>query len=708
VTSAAANLYVGSSARERIAGWTLETTIVTTEAQLRGMVERLSGLPLIAYDSETSGLNPHLGARICGHGLAGLVGSKRVEAFYIPIRHLEVGTTLFAQWTQLEAERAAVATGEVLKSPGTCTLHHAKFDLSMLRADDVAVTRDVVDTLILATAHDENERSFSLKALAAKYCVKTARTEEGQLTDWMKADARKLGIPFEKQRRGEGLEVLSEPTYLERFGYARTPIDLCAKYAGKDLFYTLFLYDKFGAVGAKYADLVKREHEVMRCCLHEMEWNGLPVDVAKIRDAHDNTAKEITHWLKFCRETIGDGDFEGTDAELRQLFYDKLGMEAERFTKGGKNDLEGMPSVDKIARKLLATKYPTHEPLVNAIDSLLRARKLHSTYAGSFLRLTTQDGRIHPTYNQIEQRDEGGVPVTGRLSSSSPNAQNIDSKSVDLVATNSKLFVREFFVVPKGFVRFYIDFNQIELRVLTWFCQDRVLLEAYRTGADIHAITANMLGIDRKTAKIVNFGSSYGFSEKGLAVKLPGFYEDPVATEARAKIVLRDFFDRYRAIREFKCSIADQVRQNDGLYVSPFGRPRRIPNLLSDKPWERDRAERQLMSSVVSGTAADVMKESMIRCSKILNCELPCKGWLVQSIHDELVFDVRYRPGWSRTLVDLVRAMEDWPMFSERQGTRAGVPIKVNATVAFRSWGNKQPVTITADGRLEGALDPLS
>jgi DNA polymerase-1 len=703
-----------------LSGWQFELRceLVQTEERLHAMRDVLVRCEDIVYDSETSGLSPRLGARICGHGLAAVTEPNVVSAWYTPVRH--IGGENEAQ-AQLTPELVAPTMREILAVSGRCGFHHAKFDVAQLRADEIPVGRTVEDTSIDAVIDNENEPSFALKVLADKYCYKGARSEEKALQDWMRADARRLGIPYRKRRRGDNTveDVLQEPTYLERFGYARTPLQLCGVYACKDVAYTLYLWlVKFAHVAKLYAPLHKREHRISQI-LHKMEWAGLPMNEALVRDAHDRSAAEVTHWLGECRRLSGLPGFEGTDNELRRLFYERLRLPVMRRTSGGKGKkTEGKPSVDKVARKLLAKAYPEHAGLIDATIHLARARKIHSTYTGSFLRFLSQEGRVHPSYNQLEQRDSGGVPVTGRLSSAEPNIQNVDNKPMHLHkclcpeciaekvgAVQGKpdiIHIREFFTVPEGFIRFYLDFSQIELCTLTWLCQDPTLLRAYREGLDVHQIIADELDIKRAIAKQVNFGNSFGMTKVGLALRLPGYYDDPEGTEAYAEQVLERYFARYSRILAFRNKFATDMRRSGCKFESPFNRWRRIPTINSHKQWERSRAERMMMSSIVSGMAADVMKEAMIRCDDIL-VERDDGSEMVQTIHDELVFDTPAKPGWAALLVKLVRTMEHCPLMTDPPDGREGVKVRVSAEVTRTTWKDKREVQILDDDTMRWA-----
>lgn len=669
----------------------LRYVLVNTPSALGSMEVALAGSDMIAHDTETSGLFVALGARVIGHAFAHFSGPTQITAYYVPIRHVGGHNE---NEPQLPVDRVSAVVQRVLDAAKLVLYHHGKFDWGQSRADGVVFKSAFDDVATIATAENENEPSFALKRLASKYCTKDAANEQEELNEWMRKDARKLGLPF-KKRKKEKDGLLGEPSYVERFGFSRTPITTCGKYACHDVFYTLYLRAfKYVDTRTQWATVIDRENHVSRI-LHGMEWEGLEADAALIRDTHDWCGREYHHWLAEARRHTGNPGFEGTDAELRTLLYAHYRMAVPKTTKNKQ------PSVDREARGLLAAKYPQFAPLLEVLDKLSRAQKLYTTYTANFLRFVSpDDGRIHASYNQLERREQGGAPRTGRLSSADPNMQNIDSRPLELL-DGSFVEIRRYFTVPEGYVRFYIDFSQIELRVLTWFCQDPVLLRCYQQGLDVHQIIADQLGILRKIAKQVNFGNSYGMTEIGLALRLPGYFQDPEGTRRFAKQVLDAYFRRYRNIQLFKVQAANEMRANGCLYVNPFGRPRRIPILNADEDWLRAKGERQMMSSIVSGTAADIMKESMIRCDGIVQSRhTPAKQ--VQTIHDELVFDAPLDSPWATTLIKLVRAMEDWPMFSDPHD-REGVPIKVSVDISTTTWADKKAVEVLADNTLRWA-----
>lgn len=718
-------------------GWnpTLRSILVQDETSLREMVYYLKQVDTFAWDTEGSGLKPELGARICGHSFTAPDGAQ-LAGWYVPIRHIGAHNE---SENQLAPEQVSEALQPLFKSGGEVKTFHAKYDRKMARADGIELLRPYSDVAIAATIHNENEQRFALKTLADKYCSPVAGNEEKVLETWMKKDAKTLGLSYKKHSKNYVQKIgylnsLLTPTYLERFGYARTPVKLCGQYAIHDTTWTWWLDQvKYRNDRSNYSALWKREHAVSDILL-DMEWYGLEANEACIRETHDRTKAGVEYWLTECRRLcptyIGER-FAATDEELRVLLYENLKLVPPKHTQRGQK-----PSVDKEARKLLEKSYPEHGELLRAIGSLALVTKLHSTYSGNYLRYYSPTTlSIHPSYNQLEQRGEGGVPVTGRLSSADPNNQNVSSRPLHLAdcycskcladevkeAEKEKrepkktqeqalmrsmrglpleniVSVRRYFTVPRGYVRIYIDFSQIELRVLTWFCQDPNLLEAYRQDLDLHQMVADQLGISRKVAKEVNFGNSYGMTEIGLALRMPGYYDDPEGTREEAKKVLKAYFQKYRGILDFRRKFAGAMRRNGCMFISPFGRPRRIEEINSPEFWIREKAERRMMSSIVSGTSADLMKESMLRTTPIAKA---ANGRMVQTIHDELVFDLPRQSGWARTVLAMKTRMEDWPMFSEDRPGHSGVPIKTNIAISGTTWEDKRECKVFPDGTFE-------
>jgi DNA polymerase-1 len=253
--------------------------------------------------------------------------------------------------------------------------------------------------------------------------------------------------------------------------------------------------------------------------------------------------------------------------------------------------------------------------------------KLKSTYLDSLPQLTDSQGRVHTTFNQVGT-------ATGRLSSTNPNLQNIPVRTV------LGREIRAAFIPAPGNVLMSADYSQIELRLMAHFSQDPLLLDAYRTGKDIHTLTASeVFGVDaasmdketRNRAKAVNFGIVYGISPFGLAAQLN-------IDQKTAKQYIETYFDRYKGVQRFIEETLETVRRDQAVKTY-FGRVRPIPDIQSRNPNMRGFAERTAVNTPLQGTAADLIKLAMLKIDQLIR-ERKLKSRMTLQVHDELLFDV--------------------------------------------------------------------
>ncbi|WP_263368080.1 DNA polymerase I [Edaphobacter bradus] len=253
--------------------------------------------------------------------------------------------------------------------------------------------------------------------------------------------------------------------------------------------------------------------------------------------------------------------------------------------------------------------------------------KLKSTYLDQLPQLADQQGRIHTTFNQVGT-------ATGRLSSTNPNLQNIP------VRTAVGREIRAAFIAAPGNLLMSADYSQIELRLMAHFSQDPLLLDAYRTGKDIHTLTASEVfgvpadAMDKETrnrAKAVNFGIVYGISPFGLAAQLG-------IDQKTAREYIERYFERYAGVQRFIEQTLETVRRDQAVRTF-FGRVRPIPDIQSRNPNMRGFAERTAVNTPLQGTAADLIKLAMLRIdAEITRRNL--RSRMILQVHDELLFDV--------------------------------------------------------------------
>jgi DNA polymerase-1 len=277
------------------------------------------------------------------------------------------------------------------------------------------------------------------------------------------------------------------------------------------------------------------------------------------------------------------------------------------------------------------------------LEHLLRHRdvaKLKSTVDG-LLKSISVDGRIHTTFYQT-------VAATGRLSSTDPNLQNVP------IRTEEGRRIRRAFIVGDQFETLMTaDYSQIEMRIMAHLSRDEALIEAFRSGADFHAVTAAVVfdipladvgSEHRRRVKAMNYGLAYGLSAYGLSTQL-GISPD------EAKVLMEGYFERFGGVREYLHSIVKQARM-DGYTETVLGRRRYLPDLTSDNRQRREMAERMALNAPIQGSAADIIKVAMLRVDTALRAAGLRSRMLLQ-VHDELVFEIA--PGERERVEELVR-----------------------------------------------------
>ncbi|MGH2756432.1 MAG: DNA polymerase I, partial [Actinomycetota bacterium] len=348
-----------------------------------------------------------------------------------------------------------------------------------------------------------------------------------------------------------------------------------------------------------------------------MEKVGVHIDLDYLAEIGRDLEKRIAELETDCYELAGERLNLGSPPQLRALLYDKLGLKTTRRTKTGL-------STDARALQQLVDQHP----FVPKLLEYREVAKLKNTYIDALPPLVDpRDGRIHTTYDQT-------VTTTGRLSSTDPNLMNIP------IRTDVGKQIRRAFVPEPGSALLSVDYSQIELRVMAHLSEDPILLEVFAKGEDIHTATAaRVFGVKpkdlttkhRSTAKMINYGITYGMGVPGLAERLN-------VPQDEAQQVMDAYFDQFDGVADF---LADVVRRAhaDGFTTTMFGRRRYLPELGSGNPRVRAIGERQALNAPMQGTAADIMKLALINVDKALtSSELATK--MILTVHDELLFEV--------------------------------------------------------------------
>jgi DNA polymerase-1 len=352
--------------------------------------------------------------------------------------------------------------------------------------------------------------------------------------------------------------------------------------------------------------------------LLRMEQAGVRVDSEVLREMSSRLAVTIDDLAERVYASTGHRFNINSPKQLGDVLFNK--MDLPKPTKHGKG------KVISTAQDILEDLAQHHEVPALVLE-YRQLQKLKGTYLDALPVLVDANGRIHTTFNQVGT-------ATGRLSSTNPNLQNIP------VRTAVGREIRAAFVAGEGNLLMSADYSQIELRLMAHFSQDPLLLDAYRTGKDIHTLTAaEVFEVDAETmdketrarAKAVNFGIVYGISPFGLAAQLG--IEQKVAKEYIAR-----YFERYQGVAAFIEKTLETVRR-DGAVRTAFGRVRPIPDIQSRNPNQRGFAERTAVNTPLQGTAADLIKIAMLRIDAAMRSR-GLKSVMTLQVHDELLFDV--------------------------------------------------------------------
>ncbi|HEV8074909.1 MAG TPA: DNA polymerase I, partial [Candidatus Acidoferrum sp.] len=364
-------------------------------------------------------------------------------------------------------------------------------------------------------------------------------------------------------------------------------------------------------------DLYEKIDLPLAIVLAHMEAAGVRVDPIELERISTKTLEELG---KLEKSICGIAGFEfniNSPQQLAEVLFDRLNLQPPRRTRA---------KARSTAAEVLEELALIHE-LPKKIIEYRELSKLKSTYSDVLPRL------IHPVSGRLHTRFSQTGAVTGRLSSSNPNLQNIP------IRTELGREIRAAFISSPGFLLLSADYSQIELRILAHLSEDPVLVEAFRRGEDIHSRTAQEVfdvapfaqtREHRRVAKVINFGVIYGLSPFGLAQQLD------IDQKEAAKFIAK-YFERYRGVKDFLDRQIAETRKT-GVTRTLFGRIRQIPEINSPQLNLRNFAERTAMNTPMQGAAADLIKLAMIELDRRLP-EENFKSRMILQVHDELLFE---------------------------------------------------------------------
>ncbi|MDO9694629.1 MAG: DNA polymerase I [Candidatus Latescibacteria bacterium] len=565
--------------------------LLATPKDLTAWLNELpQGVPL-AVDTETDGLRTDR-ARLVGVSLAVRPGA----AVYIPVleRRGEAQGSLFAAAAEtdhlawIRPLLAPVLADPVREKVG----QNLKFDEWILARHGLPLGGPRFDTMVAAYVLDPSRPSFGLDELS-QACLGVTPIPYA-------------GLFAENDRVRDILGV---------------PLDRLCDYAAEDADLTLRLRERFAAelAAAPQLERLFRDLEMpLSEILYRMERRGIRVDTAMLSTVGDRFREELAVLEARIHEHAGGPFNVQSPKQLAEILFGRLKLKPSKKTASGW-------STDVSVLEDLAAEHP----LPALVLEHRQLAKLLGTYVEALVELVDPaTGLVHTSFNQA-------VAATGRLSSSDPNLQNIPVRS-----ENGRLIRRAFVPRDPGAVFLSADYSQIELRLLAHLSGDAELIATFHAGGDVHRRTAALInGVPeadvtsqmRSRAKAINFGVIYGMGARALARR--------VAVPVREAAAFIDaYFRTYPGVRDYIAATRESARR-DGYVTTMSGRRRPLPDLASDDPRRRSLAERMAVNTPIQGTAADLIKEAMLRVDRELR-QTGSGALLLLQVHDELLLEV--------------------------------------------------------------------
>ena len=559
---------------------------VRDEQAFVALLERLRGAELVAFDTETTGLD-YMQARIVGLSFALAPG----EAWYLPLAHAGLDSDpQLPRTATLERLRAW------LEDPARAKLgHHLKFDRNVLANHSIELRGIHDDTMLESYVLDAGANRHDLDSLAERHLQHRTITYEDVTGKGAKQ------IPF-----------------------ADVPIDTAAAYAGEDAEVCMRLHRLFAPrlQSAEGPCRVYRDIEIpLIPVLSEIERTGVRVDAGLLREQSAELQIRIDEVAAEAYAEAGGAFNLGSPKQIQEILFDRLGLPVLRRTP------KGQPSTAEDVLEQMADEFA----LPRLILEFRGLSKLRSTYTERLPeRIDPTSGRVHTSYHQA-------VASTGRLSSSDPNLQNIP------VRTPEGRRIRQAFIAEPGHVLVAADYSQIELRIMAHLSRDSGLLQAFAAGADIHRATAAEVfavaspeavsSEQRRAAKAINFGLIYGMSAFGLARNLG-------IGQGEARDYIARYFNRYPGVQQYMEDTREGARQQ-GFVETLFGRRLYLPEIASRNAARRAQSERVAINAPMQGSAADIIKRAMLLVhERLRGSRLPAR--MIMQVHDELVFEVEH------------------------------------------------------------------
>jgi DNA polymerase-1 len=532
----------------------------------------------IVIDTETTSTDP-VRAELVGISFS----ADPAKAYYIPLTHSYPDAA-----EQLSKEYVFEKLRPVLEDPKIKkTGHNIKYDLIVLKNEGIYLQGIAFDTMLASYLLNPNKTNHNLENACMDY----------------------LGLKKSSY---------NDVTNKGKLNFSEVRIEDAAEYSGSDSASTLKLKKYFEPeIEKEELSQLMRDIEVPLIeVLADMEMTGIKIDISLMRKLSSKLASELASIEKRIYFIAGEEFNINSPKQLQEILFEKLGLRTIKKTKTGF-------STDAEVLEELALE---HE-LPREIIEFRGLSKLQNTYVDALPKMINpKTGRLHTSFNQT-------VAATGRLSSSEPNLQNIPARG------EWGTRIREAFIAEEGCLLISSDYSQIELRILAHLSGDKKLIEVFKNDGDIHTTTAcGLFSVSpkdvtqemRRRAKVVNFGIVYGMSPFGLSKELG-------ITPAEAKDYIDAYFLQHEGVRRYIDSLIKDVEQK-GYAETICGRKRAVPELRSTNKNTKQLGERLAINTPIQGSAADVIKVSMLNIWNRLKKER-LKSRMLLQVHDELLFE---------------------------------------------------------------------
>ncbi len=554
---------------------------ITRMAELDEWVGKLKSAGSFVFDTETTSLD-EMQARLVGLSFA----VEPHEAIYIPLNHRYPGAPEQLDEAAVLAKLAPLFADPAIRKIG----QNLKYDLHVLANHGITVNGLGHDTLLESYVL-ESHKTHDMDSLAARHLgVKTITYEE---------------------IAGKGAQQI---------GFDQVDVDTATDYSAEDADITLQLHQTLWPQ-IEQDEALKRVYSTIELplvpVLLAIERQGVLLDSAVLAKQSQALGERLLQLEQEAYELAGQPFNLNSPKQIQEILFERQGLPVIKKTPGG------APSTDEEVLQQLALDYPLPKVLLESRS----LSKLKSTYTDKLPRMVNPNtGRVHTRFSQA-------VAVTGRLSSSDPNLQNIP------VRTQEGRRIREAFIAPPGWKLVSADYSQIELRIMAHLSGDANLIRAFAAGEDVHRATAaeifsvTPLEVDaeqRRVAKVINFGLIYGMSAFGLVRELG-------ITRAAAQQYIDRYFERYPGVAAYMQRTREAAKTR-GYVETVFGRRLWLPDITSKNGAKRQAAERAAINAPMQGTAADLIKLSMIAVQDWLE-KSAMQTRLVLQVHDELVLE---------------------------------------------------------------------